>query len=279
MTYLKNCSQFCFDGYLTEQIIVFQIYGKSVENIRLRSDVKFATNPKQSKRLISKLNFKEFRIINENLTLVNMSKTLLVFDKPIFVGAAVLDLSKEHMYRFHFDFILERYSSDRAHLLFTDTDSLTYFIRTDDVYTDMKEDMAEWYDTCDYPPSHPCYSKQNAKRLGFFKDETNGIPIHEFIGLRAKMYSIRLGDGSTKMTAKGIDRGFVKRNIKHEQYRASLDEYTRTTAQFKTIRSSRQELFTINISKIGLSPYDDKRYLLKDSHKTLAYGHYLIPKK
>ena len=107
----------------------------------------------------------------------------------------------------------------------------------------LKEDMAEWYDTCDYPPSHPCYSKQNAKRLGFFKDGTNGIPIHEFIGLRAKMHSIRLGDGSTKMTAMGIDRGFVKRNIKHEQYRACLEEYARTTAQFKTIRSLRQNHF------------------------------------
>ena len=255
------------------------MYGKSVENIRLRSDVKFATNPKQAKRLISKPNFKEFRIINENLTLVNMAKTSLYFDKPIFVGASVLDLSKEHMYAFHFDYVLKRYSSDHAHLLFTDTDSLTYWIRTDDVYADMKEDMAERFDTCDYPPTHPCSSKQNAKRLGFFKDETNGVPILEFIGLRAKMYSIRLGDDSTKLTAKGIDRGFVKKHIKHEQYRMCLEQYQSTSAHFKTIRSQRQELFTMDISKIGLSPYDDKRYLLKDSHETLAYGHYRIPKK
>ena len=158
-------------------------------------------------------------------------------------------------------------------------DSLTYCLRTDDFYRDMKEDMAERYDICDYPPSHPCHSKQNAKRLGFFKDETNGVPILEFIGLRAKMYSIRLADGTTKMTAKGIDRGFVKRCVKHEQYKACLEDYSRTTAHFKTIRSHRQELFTMDISKIGLSPYDDKRYLLRDSHNTLAYGHYLIPKK
>ena len=169
--------------------------------------------------------------------------------------------------------------TERISVLFTDTDSLVYQIYTDDFYRDMKEDMEQWYDTSDYPPSHPCHSKQNMKRLGFFKDETNGVPILEFIGLRAKMYSIRLADGTTKMTAKGIDRGFVKRSIKHEQYRACLEEYTRTTANFKTIRSLRQKLFTIDISKIGLSPYDDKRYLLKYSPKTLAYGHFLIPKK
>ena len=94
----------------------------------MRSDVKFATNPKQSKRLISKPNFKEFKIINENLTLVNMSKTLLFFDKPIFVGAAVLDLSKEHMYSFHYDYVLKKYSSDRAQLLFTDTGTHSFIV-------------------------------------------------------------------------------------------------------------------------------------------------------
>jgi len=273
---------------------VIQIYGKSVENLRNRREVVFATNEKQSKRLISKPNFKEFRIINSNLTLVNMAKTTILFNKPIFVGAAVLDISKVHMYSFHYDYMMRKYMpeqvndnserdnalfTERISVLFTDTDSLVYQIYTDDFYRDMKEDMEQWYDTSDYPPSHPCHSKQNTKRLGFFKDETNGVPILEFIGLRAKMYSIRLADGTTKMTAKGIDRGFVKRSIKHEQYRACLEEYTRTTANFKTIRSSRQELFTMDISKIGLSPYDDKRYLLKNSPNTLAYGHYLIPKK
>ena len=94
---------------------------------------------------------------------------------------------------------MRKYLSDHAHLLFTETDSSTYCIRTDDVYADMKKNMAEWYDTCDYPPLHPCYSKQNAKRLGFFEDEINGKPILEFIGLRAKMYSIRLGDGSDEV--------------------------------------------------------------------------------
>ena len=224
-----------------------------------------------------------------------MAKTTILFNKPIFVGAAVLDISKVHMYSFHYDYMMRKYMSEqvkdnsserdnvlfteRIDVFFTDTDSLVYKIYTDDFYRDMKEDMEQWYDTSDYPPSHPCHSKQNTKRLGFFKDETNGVPILEFIGLRAKMFSIRLADGTTKMTAKGIDRGFMKRCVKHEQYRACLKDYSRTTAKFKTIRSSRQDFFTMDISKIGLSLYDDKRYLLKNSHNTLAYGHYLIPKK
>ena len=140
--------------------------------------------------------------------------------------------------------------------------------------------MEQWYDTSDLSPFTSVSLQTKCKTTRFlYIEQTNGASILEFIGLRAKMYSIRLGDGTTKMTAKGVDRGFMKKHIEHEQYRACLEKYTRITAQFKTIRSQRQELFTMNISKISLSPYDKKRYLLKDSHTTLADSHGLIPKK
>ena len=112
------------------------------------------------------------------------------------------------------------------------------------------------------------------------KDETNGVPILKFFGLRSKMYSLLLPDMTSKQTAKGVDRNYVKQCISHEQYRNCVQENHRTTAQFKSIRSFHQELFTLDISKIALSPYDDKRYiLLSDSTDTLAYGHHSIPMK
>ena len=115
-----------------------------------------------------------------------MAKTTILFNKPIFVGAAVLDISKVHMYSFHYDYMMRKYMPEEANdnfserdnalfterisVLFTDTDSLVYQIFTDDFYRDMKKDMEQWYDTSDYPPSHPCHSKQNTKRLsGFLK--------------------------------------------------------------------------------------------------------------
>ena len=119
----------------------------------------------------------------------------------------------------------------------------------------------------------------NKKRLGYFKDETAGVPIAEFVGLRSKMYSILLADGSSKNTAKGIQHHFSKTNLKHELYRKCLVEQSRTHAQYNSIRSFYHQLYTIHENKIALSSYDDKRYLLADSYDTLAYGHYLIPKK
>jgi hypothetical protein len=88
------------------------------------------------------------------------------------------------MFRFHYDVIREKYG-DKAKLLFTDTDSLCYHIETPDVYDDMGQ-MASHFDTSDYPEEHPFYSKVNKKVVGKFKDETNGVPIIEFVGMKSK---------------------------------------------------------------------------------------------
>ena len=104
------------------------------------------------------------------------------------MGFAILDLSKVLMYQFHYEYMKPKYDCN-AKLLFTDTDSLCYEIKTNDIYHDMLEDK-ELFDTSEYAQDHPLYSIGNKKVLGKMKDETHGIPIQEFIGLRPKMYSI-----------------------------------------------------------------------------------------
>ena len=74
-------------------------------------------------------------------------------------------------------------------LLYMDTDSLTYEIITENVYEDLK-DIIQHFDTSNYPENHFLYSKENKKKLGFFKDETGGIPIKSFVGLRATRNSL-----------------------------------------------------------------------------------------
>ena len=192
----------------------------------------------------------------------------------MYIGMCVLDLSKMHMYNFHYNVIRERYGSN-AQLLFTDTDSLMYSIETPDVYRDMGEQL-QHYDTSDYPTDHPLHSKTNAKIVGVFKDELNGTPAVEFCGLRSKMYSILLPSGKHKNTAKGIKKSYIKKHISHFDYKNCLDHEISTSAQFCSIRSFNHTIKTINITKIALSPYDDKRYLLGLGGNSLTYGHYKI---
>ena len=125
---------------------------------------------------------------------------------------------------------------------------------------------------------HPLHSKKNAKTVGFFKDELNGVPIMEFIGLRAKMYSFLLPDNHSKQTAKGIKQSFTKKHISHVLYRDCLMDKKTTSARFWTIRSFKHQLTTYETNKTALSPFDDKRYLLGKDGRTFAYGHYRIIK-
>ena len=173
-----------------------------MENIRNRVNIKLVNNRDKAKKLAAKPNFKHFNILFEELIAVHMKKTSLIFNKPVFLGMCILDLSKTIMYDFHYNYIKEKYGN-KAKLLFTDTDSLMYEIETGDFYKDISEDVKDRFDTSDYPPNHPSGIPTgcNKKVLGVFKDETAGKIIEEFVGLRAKLYSYKMfeGEESKKM--------------------------------------------------------------------------------
>jgi len=111
--------------------------------------------------------------------------------------------------------------------------------------------------------------------IGKFKDETKSVPPLEFCGLRSKLYSINCGKIS-KMAAKGIKKSYIKHHLKHKAFLKALREKRIDMTEFKTFKSTNHVVKTVTIKKIGLSPYDTKRYILPDGISTLAYGHYII---
>ena len=164
------------------------VFGKTMENLRKRVNVKLVNDKVKLSKLIASPSFDAFRIFSEDLAAVNMKKTKLYLNRPIYVGFTILDLSKLLMYQFHYEHMKPKYDC-HAKLLFTDTHSLCYEIKTNDVYQDMLQDI-DLFDTSEYAQDHPLYSLTNKKVLGKMKDETHGISIQEFVGLRPKMYSI-----------------------------------------------------------------------------------------
>lgn len=247
------------------------VFGKTMENLRKRTNIQLVNSPKRMKKLCAKPSFKTFKIFNENLTAAHMAKTKLVLNRPIYVGCSILDISKILMYDFHYNFIKNRYN-DGAKLLFTDTDSLCYEIETADIYSDMLNDR-HLFDTSDYDRTHFLYSDDNKKVLGKMKDECAGSVVDEFVGLRSKMYSLSYGT-KAKKTAKGVKRRVVDVKLKHDHYRECLFEHKREDCTMNQIRSFNHQLYSITVNKIGLSPFDDKRYVLENGCDTLALGHY-----
>ena len=187
----------------------------------------------------------------------------------------VLDLAKCWMYQFWYSFLKKKYR-DKIHLLFTDTDSFCFEVETDNVYADMEIDLDlnEMMDTSDFPTTHPLHSNKHKKVIGKFKDEMNGVPIEEFIGLRPKMYSVLASDKVEKRVAKGITRAAQRKLLRHETYKNALFNRKAEKIKMNRIQSILHRINTFSINKIGLSPADDKRFVLDDGITTLPYGHY-----
>ena len=256
------------------------VFGKTMENIENRVDVRLVTKEKEVMKLSKKPNFESRTIFDENLIAIHMKRTKLVYNKPIYLGMCILDLSKTLMFEFHYDYIKNKYS-DRAKLLMTDTDSLIYEIKTDDFYNDIAEDVESKFDTSEFNKDHPAINDfgfkvgVNKKVIGMFKDETGGKQIEEFVGLRSKLYSYKLHEKEHKR-CKGVKKSVVAKTITHEDYKNCLKTKEEQLRTMNVIRSHLHDIYTEQINKVALSADDDKRIILEDGVSTLAYGHYKI---
>ena len=180
------------------------VFRKTMENLRKRVNVKLVRASEEDKlrRLIASPSFTKANIFDDDLAAIQVHKSHLVLNRPVYVGMSILDLSKHLMYDFYYSEMKKKYSN-KCQLLYTDTDSLLRQIQTEDVYEDMRENM-ELYDTSDFPSGHHhLHSIKNKKLLGKMKDECAGRSIAEYVGLRPKMYLIIEDSGKNIKKAKG----------------------------------------------------------------------------
>ena len=247
------------------------VFGKTIENIRKRQNIELVDNRKRAAKLSSKPNFERATIFDKNLIAVHMKKTEVYFNKPVYVGQAILDLSKTLMFDFHYNYIKKKYGN-KAELLFTDTDSLTFQIHTDDFYKDISCDILDKFDTSDYPTNHPSgiLTGVNKKVIGMFKDEVAGKQITCFVGLRPKLYSFRIEEDKEVRKCKGIKKNVVKKKLDFDDYVQCLFLDKKQMRKMKIIRSEKHDIYSKEVNKIALSNEDDKREVLFGKVKTIA---------
>ena len=248
-----------------------------MENVRERSKIRIVNGLEEDKLLayIAKPNYKgAFQFEESNLVSVNMGESTVMLNKPIYLGQSILDLSKTLMYDFHYDYVKPKYG-ENARLLFTDTDSLCYEIKTENFYEDIADDVPAKFDTSNYPKDHPI-AGHNKKVLGMMKDEAGGNIITEFVGLRSKLYAYKTQGGGEDKKCKGVKKAVVKSCISLENYKACLFENKQHLARFNTFRSRKHEITTDRVTKVALSANDDKRLPIPNDPKygTMAIGHW-----
>ena len=240
-----------------------------MEDIARRTVVDLHIDGKKKKRCIKNPRFKCTKDFNQELSAFLMRKATVKLDKPLYVGQAILDVSKICMYKFFYNDVRQQYPN--AKMLYTDTDSFFLSVETNDFYEEI--DVAK-YDTSNFPEDHPRYSSANKKVVGLPKDEGAGKPIAEFAVLRSKSYCVRFEEKEAKRH-KGVKK-YVVKTFTFDMYKRCLDSgRAAPKCQMTVIGQRLHEIKTQTLTKKTLSAFDDKRYYT-DSINSLAHGHYKI---
>ena len=250
------------------------VFGKMMENIRKHRNIKLVTTEEKYLRTVMKPNFKSGVLFGEDLMGCEMGKIKVVMNKPVYLGQAMLDLSKIVMYEFHYDYMVPKYGLEKLKLSYMDTDSLVYDIKTEDFFKDIANDVEARFDMA--------IVRQiirllpiilNKKVIGLMKDELGGKIMTELVALRPKLYSYEKLDGSENKKCKGIKKCIVKKTLTFEDYKTCLFSDSTEYRSQLMFKSAKHEVHTIEVNKVALNRDDDKRISRKDGISTFARGH------
>ena len=164
------------------------VFGKNMENVSKDRDIKLVTTERRRNYLVSEPNYHTTKFFTENLLAIEMRKTQILMNKPVYLGLSILDLSKTVMYKFWYDYVKPKYG-ENANFCFMDTDSFIVHVKTDDIYKDIAEDVKKKFDASNFEIGRPLPKGKNKKVIGLMKDELDGQIMKEFVGLRAITHS------------------------------------------------------------------------------------------
>lgn len=255
-------------------------FGKSLECVFNRMDVKLVSKWDGRfgvKSLLSNPLFHRIEIYSENFVAIQLRRTRVLLDKPMFLGMTILDVSKFHVFNFFYEFVKKVFGPNSI-LTYTDTDSLCLWIKNQNPYDIIREYVDEHFDTADYPEDNIFnIPRRNNKVLLKLKDEFSSQLVHEFVGLRSKMYGIKLHNSEKELKkAKGIKKNIIKKNMTFKDYRDCILSKKNTMIRQNLIQSKRHETFTVEQRKKALDYFDDKRYQIPGTFASLPHGHYKI---
>ena len=248
------------------------VFGKTMKNVRNHRDIKLVTTEKQRRKLVSEPNYHTTKHFSENLLAIEMKKTKVKMNNPVYLGMSILDISKTLMYEFWYDYIKPKYE-DRAKLLYTDTDNFVIHLITEDFYEDIADDFEKWFDisTYDENDKRPLPIGKNKKSIGFLKDELGGKIMIEVIAIRPKTWAYLMDDGSEHKKAKGTKKCVIKRRLMFENHKDFLFNNKNIRKSQQRFKSDRHEVYTEEVNRTVLSSGDDKRLQAFDGVTTYPH--------
>ena len=249
------------------------VFGKTMENVPNHRDIKLVTKNRKRNKLVSEPNYHTSKHFSEDLMAIEMRKTKVVMSKPVYLGQAILDISKTLMYEFWYDYLKPKYG-DKVKLCYMDTDNFIVHIETEDFYEDIASNVDKWFDTSAYNEDNnrPLPIGKNKKVIGKFKDEMNGKIMIENYNARAKTYAFKLDDDKETKRAKGTKKCVIKKDLTFENYKESVLKNKLIIRSQLRFKSDHHNVYTEEIDKIEISSNDDKRLQTFDGITTYPIG-------
>ena len=242
-----------------------------MENVWKHRDIKLVTTDKRRNRLVSEPNYHTTQWFSEILLAIEMKKTKVTMNKPIYLGLSILEISKILMYEFWFDYMKPKYGGN-VKLCYMDTDSFIMHIKTEDFYKDIADDVEKRFDTSNYEVNRPLPTGKNKKVIGLMKNELGGKIMTESVALRPKTYSYLTDDCEEDKMAKGTKKCIIKRRLKFNDYKDCVLNNEIILRSQQRFKSDKHDVYTEEVSKIALSSNDDKRLQTSDRITSYPYG-------
>ena len=191
-----------FEKYL---LMNNEVFGKTMENMRKKRDIKLVTTERRKNYLVSETNYRTTKLFTENLLAIERKKTQILMNKPVYLGLSILELNKILMNGFWYNYVNPK-DGEKETLGYRDTNSFIVYIKTDHIYKNIGKDIETRFDTSSYELDRPLPKGRSKKVIGLMKDELGGKIMTKFVRLRAKTYSCLIDDGREDKKAKGTKK-------------------------------------------------------------------------
>ena len=252
--------------------LLCSIFGKTLENVDQYRNIKLFTNTEAEIikyiKTKSKPTFHSQTIFCDELVAVETLNYVKIYNKPIYIGAAILELSKLQMYSMKYD-VLQPHFKDRMKMHYMDTDSMFLTIGRTSLYESVFKEIKN----AESASAKAVLKKLNNSGEFFtFKDEYPKDIIWQVIFLKSKNYSIVTQSRLNQKKSKGIQKVVVEKNITHRNYNECLESKVSEYRNVMAFRNVKHEMFIIKSRKKALGAFDDKRFITADGIHTEPYG-------
>ena len=233
------------------KFLINAVFGKPMENVRKHRDIKLVTTDKRRNQLASEPDYHPIKCFSENLVAIEMRKTKVKMNKPIYKGMTILDISKTIMYEFWYGYLKPKYE-DNIKLCYMDTDSIIPFIKTEDFYEDIASDVEKRLDTSNFKIDRPLPTGKNKKEIGLMKDELGGKIMIEFVALwpETYAYAIDVDKDNGFKKEKGTKKCVIKEKLKFEECKDCLLNNEAVLKSQQRFKGERHDVYTEKVNDV-----------------------------